>query len=342
MTKNQTQDRSRHDTSITERRLSVILLAVLALIAAVMLLVQGRYDQGAWREQSSAVPADDQDRRQSAPSRSSEADTATGLEPLSPAETYTSDTLSDKINGKADLYLSAGFRGLVTRRFALAADNRRWMERYVYDMGDLRNAYAVFSSQRRPNVQPVDLTDHAYLAGNGLFFVHGPYYVEIIAAEISPEIEAGLKALAGAFVASHDVRTEDLVELGLLPTGHRVAGSAKLTSRSAFGIQGLDGVFTAAYTAGQAGGLAFVSRRASPNDAEALAEKFHAFWLEFGGEAEAPPDDLQAARIVFILDNYEISMVQGDYLLGVHEATDLEFGLDLVKQLRRNIAGIDK
>ena len=108
---------------------------------------------------------------------------------------------------------------------------------------------------------------------------------------------------------------------------------------SPFGIEGLDEVFTAAYAGDhQAQALAFISRRNNPGEAEASAAKFHAFWLEFGGEETAPPVDMPGLRIAKILDNFEISQVQGDYLFGVHEADDLAFGLNLVKQLQRNIA----
>jgi Family of unknown function (DUF6599) len=259
--------------------------------------------------------------------------------PLAPLERYGPDTLSDKIDGKADLYISAGFRSLETRRFVLAGDKSRWMECYVYAMGGFRNAYAVFSSQRRPHGKPVALTGHAYLAGNALFLVNGPYYVEVVAAEASPAIQKGLKSLAKAFIAAHPEQAEEPVELKLLPQDRRVAGSTKLTARSAFGIQGLDWIFSAAYSDDRAEALAFVSRRNSPAAAHALGDKFHSFWLEFGGKAISLPGDSQGARVVSILDNYEVCLIRGDYLIGVHEATNLEFGLDLVKQLERNIAG---
>jgi hypothetical protein len=325
-----------------ERRLSIALLGVLALVAGVMLFVQGRYDPGTWREQAQTVATDTAAPSQGTTPAGGERDVTAGWEPLSAAERYTGDTLSDKINGKADLYLSAGFQGLESRRFALAGDQGRWAERYVYDMGSLHNAYAVFSSQRRPNAHALEVTAHAYLAGNGLFFVHGPFYVEIIAAEASPEVHKGMERLAEAFIASHDAKTEDLAELRLFPDEQRMAGGIKLTARSAFGIEGLDGIFTADYAADQARALGFVSRRASAAEAESLSARFHAFWIEFGAEAVAAPAVLRNARIALILDNYEMALVQGTYLIGVHEATDLEFGLALIKKLQGRIAGLSQ
>lgn len=336
MADNPTFRHQRKTASSAERRLSLALLGGLAVIAAVMLCVQSRFDSGAWREQ--AQTAEPEPVRQPETTPTDSPDNPSGLTPLSPAEHYTGETLSDKIDGKADLYLGAGFQGLESRRFALTVDKGRWMERYVYDMGSLRNAYAVFSAQQRPHAQPLDVTAHAYLAGNGLFFVHGPFYVEIIAAEASAEVREKMSSAARAFAATHAVPTEDLSELRLLPENHRSADAVKLAIRSAFGIEGLDGVFTAVYAAGQAKAIAFISKRASRNEAEALAEKFHAFWLDYGGEETAAPlKNPPGARVVLILDNYEISLVEGDYLIGVHEATHLEFGMELAAQLQRHI-----
>jgi hypothetical protein len=345
MKDNQGPNHRKRDPTVRERRFSVMLLGILALIAGGMLWAQGRFDAGAWREQAQSAEAGGDTRRTApppVPQASTEADASAGVEPLAPAERYGPDTLSDKIDGKAELYLSAGFQSLESRRFALSGDKRRWMERYVYDMGGFRGAYAVFSSQRRPHIHPVAWTGHAYLAGNALFFVHGPYYVEIVGAEVSKSVQNGLESLAKAFIETHGAQAADPVELQLLPMDNRAANSVKLTARAVFGIQGLDWIFSAAYSSSsdQAEALAFVSQRNSPAEAEALADKFHSFWLEFGGADIAPPSGPQGARGVSILDNYEICVVRGKYLIGVHAATNLEFGMRLVEQLQRNIAGL--
>ncbi len=329
--------------TVRERWLSVTLLGILALVAGAMLWFQGRFDAGNWREQAQSAKTEEEFRQpeaQSEPQPSVEA--AAGVEPLAPMERYGPDTLSDKIDGKAELYLNAGFQGLESRRFSLAGDGRRWMERNVYDMGGFLGAYAVFSSQRRSHTHPVAWTRHGYLAGNALFFVHGPFYVEIVGAEASRSVQEGLESLAKAFIGAHTAQVKEPAELQLLPRDHRVDPGVKLTARSAFGIQGLDWIFSAAYSSSpdQAEALAFVSRRDSPAEAAALSDRFHAFWLEFGGAEIAPPAGPPGVRAVLILDNYEICLVRGEYLIGVHEATDLAFGMRLVAQLDDKIAGV--
>lgn len=308
-----------------QRRLSFSLLWVLVLIGGTIVWMQGRYDPSAWREQSSM------------PSIQSRSDLFEGLAPLSPSEQYNADTLSDKINGKADLYLNAGFKDLETRRFALASDQTRWIERYVYDMGGHPNAFSVYSSQRRKDIQTIDLTPHAYVSANGLFMVHGPYYVEIIASESSDLMQSHMVAVASAFVTSRSVAPYHLPELVLFGPDNRVPHTTTLIADSAFGIQSLDWVFTSNYTTEQAEATAFISKRRSVAEARSMADTFIAYWKEYGAETVQTQDSIKGTRIVFILDNYEIAMVQGDYFFGVHEATRLDFGLELVARMGRSI-----
>ena len=81
---------------------------------------------------------------------------AAGFTPLAAAQSYGPDNLSDKIDGKAELYLSAGFKEMSCRSFTLENPQGAHLEVFVYDMGSPQNAYAVFSSQRRsgPGLSP--------------------------------------------------------------------------------------------------------------------------------------------------------------------------------------------
>lgn len=314
-----------------QQRLSLLLMTLLVLIGGAMVWIQNHYDPADWNAQSLAPEI---------PSRA-KADLPEGLAPLSPPEQYQAENLSDKINGKADLYLSAGFKSLESHRFALVSDNNRWMERYLYDMGGHQNAFAVYSVQRRRDTQDIDLTPHAYLSANGLFLVHGPYYLEIIAAEATPRMQSQMKALASAFIAAHPVEDENLPLLERFAPDNKIPHTTRLIADSAFGIQNLDWVYTAMYAAEDAQATVFISQRESPSQARTLADKSIAYWSEYGGETIQAPEGFPEVRIVFILDNYEIVAVQGRYLYGVHEATDLDFGLALISRMGQTMGGTE-
>lgn len=322
--------------SSNERNLSLFLLGVLVLIGAIMIVRQAQYDPSKWRRQ--ALSNDDAVAEQQTDALPATRDDAVeGLKPLSLPETYQANNLSDKINGKAELYLTAGFRHLQSRRFGLAGQPDQWMERYIYDMGQTRGSFAVFSAQRRSNVQPLGVTPHAYQASNGLFFVHGRYYVEIIAAQASENLQAKMQALAEAFVADWQANSQPLEELSHFPTRNLVPHSQALVANSAFGLDRLNWIYTARYEKDEAEGVAFISKRSSADEAAQLADAFRDYWMDYGGEALAAPSSLPDIQVVTILDSFEIVLVQDAYLIGVHEASTLDFGILLAGQLKRMI-----
>ncbi len=319
-----------------ERTLSLVLLAVLFVIGAGVWAIQFHFDPASWQAQSQLDGAASQPKQkgsQAPPVSNLPAD----LSALSPLETYDSETLSDKINGKAELYLSAGFKRLQSRRFALVSDPQLWMERYVYDMGRYRNAFAVFSAQRRPNIEPLTLTSQAYQSANGLFMVHGRYYVEIIGAQVSAALRSKMADLAQAFVASRAVSSQALDEPGLFPQQDRVAHSITLIAANAFGFDRLDWIYTAQYRWQQAEAIAFVARRASSAEAQELAGAYVAFLSDYGGRTITPPAEVKSAQIIDIMDNFEIMLSRGPYIYGVHEATDLQRAISLAARLQRNV-----
>jgi len=68
--------------------------------------------------------------------------------------------------------------GMKCQRFRDRSDAAAWIEVFVYDMAELKNAFTVFSKQRRPGVE--ELGELAYATPNSLHFDQGKYYVEIV------------------------------------------------------------------------------------------------------------------------------------------------------------------
>jgi hypothetical protein len=260
------------------------------------------------------------------------------LTPLSPPENFDRNSLSDKIDGKAELYLSAGFAELTAQRFRSAANEALWLEAFVYNMQSFENAYAVYSLQRRQDAEPMGLTREAYRTPNALFLVHGPFYIEIIGTEASEPLFDAMLALAGAFVRTHPVEASNIAEEDLFPSANRATGDLVMIAADAFGYAGFDRVFTATYRIVGAELTAFVSQRASEEAARKLVSDYGAFLLDFGGEAvEIDAPAMQGAQVVNILDTIEIIFSSGPYVAGVREAQDLETALDLAAELAARI-----
>lgn len=260
------------------------------------------------------------------------------IQPFSPQEYFDPDTLSDKINGKAELYFSAGFRSLNSQRFVLTDDPALWFEIFVYDMGTARNAFSVFSMQRRGGLEPGGPALYAYATPNGWFLAHGRYYLELVGAEASNILMTAAETMAASFVEQIGVDAANVTEMVLFPEEGRVSGSQSLVASDAFGITGFNQVFTARYDQQGVSVTAYVTRRESEALAETTAEMVRDFYLEFGGTSLGGPESV---AVIDILDTIEVVFHQGHYVIGVHEAPDRETALALAEQIQKRLQEIN-
>jgi hypothetical protein len=252
---------------------------------------------------------------------------------LTAGERFDRGTLSDKIDGKAELYLSAGFIQLDSQRLALSGAPDLWMEAFIYDMGSFENAYAVFSIQRRADGTQQSFAEFAYRAENALFFVHGHFYIELIASGTDERLAASMNALARAFIGSRPMVQAAIAERDLFPKPGLAETGISLIPSDAFGFAGLDRVFAATYLMDGTQMTAFLSRRADSQEAAALAGAYVDFLKAFGGEVKALAEPVPGAVVVAVLDMYEIVFVVGPFFAGVHEAPDRDQALILAKTL---------
>jgi hypothetical protein len=170
-------------TKSLESAISILIISILILIAAGIYLKQSDADISRF---GMAVTASESSQTTYGPveERSLDALLPKGFKVLSAIEVYGQDNLYEKINGKAPFYIEAGFRKLGTQRFVSSDNPDLWMELFIFDMGNLRNAFSVYSLQKRADGK--NLQDGtAYTTGNSLYMIHGKDYVEIVAVRLS-------------------------------------------------------------------------------------------------------------------------------------------------------------
>jgi hypothetical protein len=302
----------------------LIILFSLAFIAAGIILVQFRYNPAVLNKNTLLTKVDNDN--MSAPLSANESfiPLPQGLVPFTAAETFDAHNLSDKIDGKAELYLSAGFNRLTSQRFKTTDNSDLWIEVYVYDMGNGKNAFSVFSAQRREDAQALDFGQYSYRTPNALFLVHGQFYVELIASEASGRGLQPMNSLARSFLSNTRTESAAIDEMQLFPSQNLVPDSISLISSDAFGYENLDKVYTAEYKSSEGNQMAFLSRRKSSGEAEKLAADYRNFLTTFGGQNLEISLPIKNSQMVEILETYEIIFSCGPFLAGVREAVDKE------------------
>jgi hypothetical protein len=183
----------------SETFVGFLILAILALISVLVFLQQFRFNP--------AVTA--QSVFEGGMEGSSSAQTST-LVPLpenfiemTPLESFTPETLYEKINGQADLYLAFGFLQLISQRYVQADNQDMWFEVFKYDMETTENAYSVYDYQYRDDGNPLEWAENAYSVANALFFVHGQNYLEMRAASMSDDLVASMHEVAKNYVKTN-------------------------------------------------------------------------------------------------------------------------------------------
>jgi hypothetical protein len=332
--------RRKKRVSAAERNVGYAVLAVLCAIAIFVLTRQSRFSPAVLvatqepplseRQQGKTVPA-------SSELASLIPQDLPSLIPLSAVEAFGPETLSDKIDGKAELYLASGFEGMVCRSFALGADPAPRIEIAIYEMDSPHGAYAVFSGQRRAGGEPSSLANKAYFTENALFFASGSYYVEVVADQATTAVRQSLEAIGSKVLAGLPAATEKLEETALFPRKGLVRETIRLSATDAFGLEGFNDIFTAEYHLDSGEATAFLSLRSTEEDAETWARNYLKF-LKDNGYGESGTEGMPTGATVLKLDDaLEVVMVRGRFLAGVHEATSRKAALDLAVDLDKEL-----
>ena len=303
--------------------LSMVILSILMVIGVGIFLAQYQYNP-AVLQKDALLPEPNKDKPSSQLfPNASFVPLPEGVQPLTATEIFDASNLSDKINGKAELYLSAGFTRLVSQRFTDKRAADLWIEVFVYDMGNSQNAFSVFSAQRRKDAESLSLAQYAYRTSNALFLIHGFYYVEIIASKGSEDVLAPVKIMAETFIRNTPAEAATVNETVLFPEEKLVKNSIALISSDAFGYDGFKKIYTAEYEFDDHSLMAYLSHRRTPAEAKELASNYTKFLLAFGGQNIEEQLSIKDARLIKILDTYEIVFSHDSYLAGIRDAATI-------------------
>jgi len=267
-----------------------------------------------------------------------------GFKKLSEAETYIPENLYEKIDGKASLYIESGFVKLFTQRFVSENDDSLWFELFLFDMAAVRNAFSVYSVQKRADVEILPSAQFGYRTSNALYFVHDRFYVELVGSSESADLFVAMSEVADKlagppFLLSQESRggkVTEIPELTLFPQENIVAGSAKLYLSNVFGFDGFSDTFVCQYRLGEEVLTAFLSRRPGPQDARTTAENYYNFLIDNGGKAKPTSHDTLktiGGKVVDFYGTTEIIFAIGPYVAGVHEAKNQQSAEKLAAQL---------
>ena len=313
-----------------EAFLSIAVLLILVITGILIFLKQFRYDPSIFPSgMLFSVPS-------SQPVPDGKPETIMSFKsmtPMTPPETFNKENLSEKINGKAELYISAGFQNLECQRFKKQDDPDSWLEVFIYDMGNIENAFAVYSVQKREGFIPLGLSEYSYKTENALFFVSGRHYVEITSSKVSGLLMDSMLSFSKDFIKKTGTGEMRIPDTELFPKENLDENSIILFPSNAFSFDRLNMVFAADYKIKEGRIKAFLSRRKNKAEAAELAESYSAFLSSLGGREIKSDSGLGGMRIIEIMDAYELIFINGPFLAGIHSADDLKAAREIARAL---------
>jgi hypothetical protein len=305
---------------VIESFLSIFFLIVLGLIAIAIFFKQFRYnpvDFAMAGETSHAATVANK-------SSNLELTAPQGYTASPKVETFDVDSLYNKIDGKADLYLDSGFKQLDCRVFTSGKDTNLWMEIFVYDMGTPKNALAVFGVQKRPEGTEIAVADFAYKTPDAIFLTKGKYYVEITGSAASEPLVGAMEAVGTAFVKSVGSAAGEIEELASFPKENLVPQSFKLYISGAYGYDGFKDLYSAKYDVNGSQTTAFICKLPDSAAAGKFAADYRKFLTDNGGVAKAAGNETLKNDVFDMAGEVEVVFAKGAFVGGIHAAEKQE------------------
>ena len=156
---------------------------------------------------------------------------------------YNPKTLFQRINGQADLYIKYGFRRSVFSAYQERRRPENQIELDLYDMGNVLQAFGVFSRFRTED-RPAGVGMDSDLGDSSLLFYKGRYFVMLYATQPDPQVLKEFGRAVSSRITDHSGPPR---EIGYFPTSGLRPGSIQYFSESLLGLRFLKRGFQAAY-----------------------------------------------------------------------------------------------
>lgn len=185
---------------------------------------------------------------------------------------YQPETLFEYINGAAESYLAYDFRELAVGQFRKEGSAGS-LTVEVYDMGQPRNAFGIYGTERYPESRFVQVGVQGYLEEGLLNFLAGRYYVKLMCYDCGAETESVLETAArdAAGKAGEIPGFPDV--LSAFPRAELVANSEKFVLKNFLGQSFLEAGYTALYRREGREFECFIMEAGSGEEAEAMLRK---------------------------------------------------------------------
>jgi len=169
----------------------------------------------------------------------------TGWKQTGEIQTFIPKNLYEYINGAADLYLSYDFEELKVAEYRNNKKANITVE--VYRHRTPTHAFGIYSQERLPVADSLEIGAQGYRDNEILNFVTGPYYVKMNSFQINPEEQEVLNSFAKKVAENLGEKGALPSTLATFPAEGKIDHSEKFVAIKFLGYSFLHSAFTADY-----------------------------------------------------------------------------------------------
>ena len=196
-----------------------------------------------------------------------------GLVSVEEPQTYYPENLYEYINGAAEIYLSYGFKELIVDEYK-KSDTSDTVSVEIYDMGDHKNSFGIYSAERYPDNQFVSIGTQGYLEEGALNFLVGCYYIKLLCYDCEDRAGETLEAVSEEIVRRIEDKAGFPALLGAFPAEGRILNSEKYILKNFMGYRFLHDGYLANYEVDGLSFDCFLIEGENPEEAQNMLQHY--------------------------------------------------------------------
>lgn len=207
----------------------IFLIALLSLISAISIGCAGQTETAQLIEIADTIRKTvDPVARECSRLATFEGTSIPGWTLAAPAATYHRKSIFDYINGAAELYFAYNFRAVAAAEYQ---DGETSVIIDVYDMTTPENAFGIYSLNRYPGANYVDIGNEGILTDTNLDFWKGRYFCKVYSFDMSEKYQKDVVNFGGRLALNIEEAGAEPSVVGKLPQNSLMPKTAKFFSR---------------------------------------------------------------------------------------------------------------
>jgi len=253
-------------------------------------------------------------------------------------EKYKPINLYDKINGRAEYYLSYDLAWAIFGNFRDIEDNRNSIELSIFNMITPTHAFGVFSGERTAQASQLEFGRESYFSKADYYIWEGQYYIHIAASESTDELQMDCLDLAQKITDALGDSDEPVWGLEALPKDNLVPYSVQYFLVDALGYIFLEDTYTAKYYNDNIEIPVFLSRKSSAESVKTIITRFSDHFNKYGKGIEHVSVEGIEVLVCNMNKYYDVIFQKGILVAGVTGIKDkdlaIKASIDFWRKLR--------